>query len=390
MKLRQRPEDFIVEEMTSLKISQEQNNFKIYFLEKQNIETFKLLQLLSENNNIPRKEINIAGLKDTHAMTAQYLSIPAKYNIKNFHPNAKLTLVGYSENAINLGDLAGNRFVITARDIEKEKLDSIRERFKLISKFGIPNYFDSQRFGSVVLQDGENSFIIKEIIKGNYEQAMKIFLTTYLESESDIIKKDKILIHENWNNLHNIAKKIRTKQYQNIIQEYLRTKNWLKAYNMINPGLRELYVSVYQSYLWNECIKELLRTKVKRGKIFKVNYNIGELLFYEDLSDKERKEIPENFQTISERMKTEKHEREIVQKILDQERIELKEFSNVRKKTRNFFKTNERKTIVVPEDFKIHNPERDEFNRGKYRLAVEFYLLKGSYATIVIKSLFRE
>ena len=440
MKLRQRPEDFIVEEITSLeilkiedgkkdKVKYEHNDgknnqkndpksngkpdFKIYFLEKHDIETFKLLQLFSENNNIPRKEIAIAGLKDTHALTGQYLSSPSKYNIKSSHPNAKLTFVGYSKNAIKLGDLKGNRFIITTRDVDTNELKKMNERYRSISKYGIPNYFDSQRFGSVVLseedakekREGDNlfennqfrdypfrkdSFIIKEIIKGNYEQAVKIVLTTYLESESDMIKKDKIMMHENWNNLHLVVNKIRNNQYQNIVHEYLRTKSWIKAYNRVSPGLRELYVSAYQSYLWNECIKELLRVKVKRGKIFKVHYNIGELLFYEDLSEHELREIPEKFQTISERLNAEGYEKEIVLKILEREKLELKDFANIRKKTRNFFKTHERNAIVHPENFKIHNPERDEFNRGKYKIKIEFHLPKGSYATVVIKALFRE
>ncbi len=402
MKIRQSPEDFIVEEMTSLDLKKDNAAFKIYFLEKHDIETFKLLQLFSENNNLPRKEIAIAGLKDTHALTGQYLSIPSKYNIRSSHPDAKLTFVGYSESAIKLGDLEGNKFIITARDIDAKEFKKINERYKSILKYGIPNYFDSQRFGSVVLSESsneekhrensfrDNSFIIKEIIKGNYEQAVKIFLTTYLESESDMIKKDKIMMHENWKSLHLIVNKIRNKQYQNIVREYLRTKNWIKAYNIVNPSLRELYVSVYQSYLWNECIKKLIRVKVKRGKIFKVKYNIGELLFYEDLSESEKSEIPEKFQTISERLKTKEYEKEIISKILECEKLELKDFSNIRKKTRNFFKTHERSTLIHPENFKIHDPERDEFNRGKYKIKIEFYLPKGSYATVVIKGLFRE
>src|SRR3989344_5900044 len=82
MKLRQSPSDFKVEEINDFKISSKKDNFKLYLLEKQNFETFQLLNYIARSNKIPQKQIGIEGLKDRHAVTKQYLTVPCKYEIK--------------------------------------------------------------------------------------------------------------------------------------------------------------------------------------------------------------------------------------------------------------------------------------------------------------------
>ena len=84
MKLRQLPEDFRVEEINSFKISKDKLPFKLYLLEKKSLESFSLLGYLSKINNIPLKDIGIAGLKDKHAITKQYITVPSKYDLKQF------------------------------------------------------------------------------------------------------------------------------------------------------------------------------------------------------------------------------------------------------------------------------------------------------------------
>ena len=87
MKLKQLPEDFKVEEMSSISIFKEKKGYKIYLLEKNGIETFSLLAYLSKKNKIPVKDFGIAGLKDRHAVTRQNFTIPSKYNIDTLSEN---------------------------------------------------------------------------------------------------------------------------------------------------------------------------------------------------------------------------------------------------------------------------------------------------------------
>src|SRR4030042_2243974 len=132
---------------------------------------------------------------------------------------------------IKTGDLKGNRFTITVRNIQKGDTPGFYSRAKTIPEIGVPNYFDSQRFGSVI----HNEFIGKYLIKKNYEQAVKIFLTKYLKSERKKIKDEKRKMLANWDKLEPIN--LENKVFKSIIAEYNKTKSWQEAYKKISPNL---------------------------------------------------------------------------------------------------------------------------------------------------------
>jgi len=388
MKLKQLPEDFKVEELNEIKISKDTDKYKIYSLTKKSIETFYLIGYLSKKNDIPFSNFGIAGLKDKHALTKQYFTIPSRYEIKTLKENNfKIEFLGYTDKAIELGDLKGNKFEITARDIKKGELDGIYKKAESLKYQGIPNYFDSQRFGSV----SNKEFIAKHIIKKDYESAVKIFLTRYTKFEKSNLKREKRIILENWSNLSKI--RLNNKALSKIVYEYIKTKDWLSAYKKIPQNLREIFVSAYQSYLWNECVKSLLIGKVDKKKLYSIKYNIGSLMYYKDISKAELEDIQKRFSSISDNMQLSDTEERIISKVLSKEGLSTKDF-DIRKTTGNFFKTHEREVIVIPSDFNISKHEIDELNdRGKnnrFKITVYFTLPKGSYATIVTKRIFNQ
>ncbi len=387
MKLRQLPEDFKVEEINGLKPSKDKGNYKLYLLEKKSLETFSLLGYLSKQNRIPIFEFGIAGLKDRHAVTKQYFTTPSKYGIKTFHEkNFRITFLGYVNQPLKLGDLEGNRFEITVRDVKKNGLEGVYLKAKTLSQIGTPNYFDSQRFGSVI----NNKFVAKHLIKKEYEQAVKVYLTSFSKFESRRIKEEKKSILENWDSIKNLD--IKTKRLADVIKKYRETNNWLEAYEQIPANIREMMISAYQSYLWNECVKELLIKTVSKRSLYTIKYGIGKLVFYKKLSEEEIKRIPFTFKTISETIKPTSLEKEIINKVLSKEGVAVEEF-NI-KLTGNFFKTHERKTLLKPEGFKISQQFVDELNdRGRknvFKTLLTFTLPKGSYATVITKRLFNQ
>ncbi|EHP85469.1 tRNA pseudouridine synthase D TruD [Methanotorris formicicus Mc-S-70] len=79
MKIRQKPEDFIVEEIIDLdKTINEGGECYLYKLTKRNIENLKALSYIAKKFKIPLKEIGYCGLKDRYAITTQYITIPKK------------------------------------------------------------------------------------------------------------------------------------------------------------------------------------------------------------------------------------------------------------------------------------------------------------------------
>ena len=386
MKLKQLPEDFKVEEISDVDISKEEKGYKIYSLEKRGMETFSLLAYLSKKDNIPVREFGIAGLKDRHAVTHQKFSIPSKYNLATLaEANFKIKFLGYSEEPMKLGNLKANRFEIVVRAVKKDSLDSIKTKAAALKEFGDPNYFDSQRFGSVI----NHKFVLRNILKKDYEGALKIYLTEFSKYESRKFKDEKRLIAENWGNLKDF--KARNGSIRKIIWTYNKTGSWLEAYKQIPANVREIMVSAYQSYLWNECVKELLKRAVGMKELYSIQYNIGSLLFYKTLSKDQANLIVPTFQTISDQIVPSEFEGRIIHKLLDKEHLEIADFA-IKKETGNFFKTHERDVILRPMSLSISDPQIDELN-GKgnmsmFKIKLSFDLPKGSYATIITKRLF--
>lgn len=386
MKLKQTPRDFIVDEIPSIAFSSEKQSHAVYLLEKQELDTFDALRFCAKKLHVPLFEIGYAGLKDKHALTRQYVSFPAHHIIPQVSSeNLRLTFVGYHQKKIKTGDLKGNRFSITVRDIKQSELDGIEKRAQMIPLFGVPNYFDSQRFGSAI----DNEFIIKHVMAKNYEQAVKIFLTKYLKSERKNIKDEKRKIFAQWNTLGDVM--VRTRDLMQVITEYKKTGSWLAAYRKIPAHLREMYVNAYQSFLWNECVKEVLKTVVDKKRLHPVEYAVGSLFFFHTLQDSEQRQIPDSFPTVSATVALSEFEEDIVQRVIDKQGISLFDL-NIEEATGNFFKARQRQILVIPEDFSVSQSQKDELNDKKdeprYKMIISFGLPQGSYATVLTKQLF--
>ncbi|HVQ01659.1 MAG TPA: tRNA pseudouridine(13) synthase TruD [Candidatus Thermoplasmatota archaeon] len=386
MKLKQQPGDFIVEELSNVPVLPEKDEHTVFLLEKQEIDTFDAIRRIAQRFHLSLFEIGYAGLKDRHALARQFVSIPTHYNIQDLKMDSLvLTKAGYTHKKIKIGDLLGNRFTILVRDIQEKELSDIAQRGSTIPISGVPNYFDSQRFGSVT----NTTFIGKDVVLKKYEHAVKQYLTTYQKSEPKKSKDEKRRILAQWHDLSKV--RVFTKPFSAVIKEFLRTNDWRAAYRKIPAHLREMYVNAYQSYVWNECVKEILKRTIEKKKLYPVEYAIGSLIFYTSLSQQELNALPKEVPTISETAVFSEQERRIVDRILAKEGLTLADFK-IEAETGNFFKTRARQVVLIPDEFLISEPRRDELNSKqnteRYALQISFSLPKGSYATVITKRLF--
>jgi tRNA pseudouridine13 synthase len=393
MKLRQIPEDFIVEEILNDNLIKENGSFNLYALKKTNIENLKALSYISKEFNVPLKDIGYCGLKDRHAITTQYITIPSNYGVLSIdEENLKLNCIKTIKKPLKIGDLKGNKFKITVRDIDKKDFLKIAENLRNLH-LGVPNYYDDQRFGSVF----HNKFIAKEYLKGNYEDALKILLTNYKKSENKRIKDLKRYIKSNWNDWEKILKyiknnKIKSKMFVNIIK-YLNYEknhnNYKEALKYVDNRLKKLFISAYQSYLWNECVKELLKSYIPKDDRLYLDYSCGTFLFYKKIDNELFKELKDKkFPTIAPDIDYTKFDEEynIIAKVLKKERISLNDFNKLNDLGKISY--SERYLLSIPKNINYDTFKKDELNKGKYRITVEFELNKGSYATMVVKRIF--
>jgi len=178
---KQSKDDFIVTEVPLYEFSGEGEHL-IIKLRKRDLATWDALQILSDYVGCKTRDIGYAGLKDKNAMTIQYLSIHKKFEdkLKTFeHRNIKILDTTYHNNKIKIGHLKGNRFFIRLKHVSPVNAKKIEEVLGNIVTFGMPNYFGFQRFGI----DKDNFIKGYEIIHGKRREKnrklSKMFISAY-------------------------------------------------------------------------------------------------------------------------------------------------------------------------------------------------------------------
>ncbi|GAA4023561.1 tRNA pseudouridine(13) synthase TruD [Deinococcus rubellus] len=146
--LRSRPEDFVVEERPTYLPSGSGNHLYLH-LEKTGHTTAHVARELSAQLGVKAKDLGIAGLKDRHAVTRQWISLPAKFEARlgdfSFE-GVRILEVSRHANKLGLGHLRGNRFTVRVRAAAGTAAQA-QTTLELLTRLGVPNYFGPQRFG---------------------------------------------------------------------------------------------------------------------------------------------------------------------------------------------------------------------------------------------------
>ncbi|MDD4332766.1 MAG: tRNA pseudouridine(13) synthase TruD [Patescibacteria group bacterium] len=273
-------EDFIVEEKTEkgevipinifsqANREREKNEKTLYAnMVKIGITTTDAIERLKQTLNFNGR-IGYAGLKDEYALTAQLIAFRdqpiaiedvAEKNILNL----KLSDLHYGKDFLRPGDLEGNLFTITVRTEDKIDESLLAAKIDNIEKYGILNYYQSQRFGSVRLDSHK---IGKLIMQGKYELAIRYILFKTNEYEMPLIAELKKEAEKIYPNFLEIAKIFERLPYSFLnelkIVEYLKNKpnNFIGALNEVkNSATICLYA--YSSLLFNKYLSEYSREK---------------------------------------------------------------------------------------------------------------------------------
>jgi len=222
--------DFIVKEISNWKF-QEEGIYAIAILQKTNYTTIRAIEHIALALNIPLKFISFAGTKDKNAITTQYISIKGikKERIEKIKlKDIELEFCGYLDKPISLGELEGNEFIITVKNITEDEIKKVEE--KITQKVLMPNYFGEQRFSRNNIEIG------KLLLQNKYKEAAELIIS----SNSD---------------------------YKTEMEEELKKNNPVSAIRKIPKKLILIYIHAYQSKLWNKVMKEYTFEKKENAEI---------------------------------------------------------------------------------------------------------------------------
>jgi tRNA pseudouridine13 synthase len=375
MKIKQKPEDFVVTELDRYDLAKT-GPFALYRLVKWDIGTIEAVRNLAKNWNLSGSQISFGGLKDRHARTEQVISIRGGPERRFEGSTYRVDFLGRSRDPISRASFHGNRFDITVRDLkELPDLEPLR-------RFGVPNYFDDQRFGSIRGTDGD--FIGRALVRGEYERALKLAIASPSALDRKADRELRTRLRDRWGDWEGLGKELPPSTERSIALFLAsRPGAFGFAFELLDQNLRILYLSAYQSWLWNRSLAAIIRTLPDP---YEVEYAAGRHVFYRSLSAKDHDRLAElSIPLITPSQKFEGEAAEVVSSLLREEGVEQRQF-RLKKLAKTFFGKGVRDALVAPAGLQS-STGADELNPGRRRMTLTFELPKGAYATVLLKRL---
>lgn len=149
-RIKERPQDFIVEEVPAYPPAGEGSHIFLW-VEKRDCSGGDLLRRLAAVLGILVADIGYAGTKDRRAVTRQWLSVPdsceraLKAGVAL--DGIRILAMTRHKHKIRLGHLKGNRFRVLLRGADPGRVSDLANIAQEIEKSGFPNFFGVQRFG---------------------------------------------------------------------------------------------------------------------------------------------------------------------------------------------------------------------------------------------------
>jgi tRNA pseudouridine13 synthase len=401
----------IKEDYKSSQFSEElKDRFTTFNLIKVNRDTFEALRLIRKNLNVPYDWIKHSGLKDKFSISVQKISVRGNHIDKLRKLRIKdifIRNIQPSKKPVKMGSHKGNNFTIVLRNIDnienlKERVESYIEN---LNKFGFPNYFGLQRFGNY----RPNSHKVGSfLMAGNFEKAYKEFvLTTYsTESSESRTVRSALRINNNLEEAYNNFPKSLNYERNMIYHLIENPGDYKGSINTLPSSLKQLLISSYQSFLFNKMLSLRLEKGISafnpiKGDVISIlddyNGNITQVKYiYGGVYDKFLKRAIEldrasivipiiGFKTKLNQfplMKT------LFEEIKEEENIDETIFKSEFMEEPEF-KGSIRAITMKPIGLKMIEFDDDDLYPGKKKIKLEFSLLKGCYATMLIRELIK-
>jgi len=390
-RLRQFPEDFKVEEiLTDGSIAQIEptdfpqikgrGRYLVCVLAKRNYDTILAVRTIAKKLDIDQERIQIGGIKDARALTAQHLSIArimpeqvAKVKLSNLW----LYPLRFSNEKIRTNMLFGNQFHITLRAISHtssqiiERMESVHRELPKLG--GCPNFFGHQRFGTT---RPITHLVGKHIILGEWEKAAFTFLAKPSPNEHPESRQAREQLWKTQNYKEALRRFPFRLVYERQMLSHLARQpgDFIGSFHRLPQKLRQLFIQAYQSYLFNKFLSQRIQhglpLKRTRGEEYKLKINSEEYLALPLIGYKQSVSVGE--------------QGEIEKQILQKERVTFQDFKVPTMQEISSY-GGLRPALTPLMGLNMEKPRKDDANLAEKMVKLGFTLRKGSYATIILR-----
>ncbi|MCS7207506.1 MAG: tRNA pseudouridine(13) synthase TruD [Dehalococcoidia bacterium] len=384
MRLKVCPDDFYVEERIALPLAP--GPFTLYRIRKVGVTTLAVQAGLAQGLGLSRRDVVFPAQKDRQAVAVQFASVRGEGPAHLRGEGWEAERVGRAPRPLSPHDLQGNAFTLTLRHLGQDEVPRLRSALERRPREGLPNYFDSQRFGSCVPGEG---CIGKALLLGDGEKALRLFLATPLPGEGRRVRAFKTLARQHWGQWERLLPHAPRGPLRSVLT-YLKDHPtaFRQAVDRIAPALLSLFLSAYQAWLWNCAVGRWLRALLEPTGAVVEGLTIAgcALPLYEawepDLRERLRKmslPLPHH------KMSFPDHQAErSMAETLAQEGLALKDLK-ARHLTHAYLGRGERPLLLFPADLRVGEAQPDDRFPGRWKVRIAFALPPGSYATLVVK-----
>ena len=262
-KLRKTPEDFQVDEVSVPPPEHPDGRFVVARVWHRNWEMNRLVRRLGTNLRISRSRISFAGTKDGRSVATQLMSFnaPLKEVLALSIPDVRILEAYRARRMLEIGDLIGNSFRIRVADIDpqidKESIcKDVRERLNQLG--GFPNFFGTQRFGSI---RPITHLIGRDMIRGDFESAVMRYVACPMDGEASEANEARRRLQETRDFEQALREYPEKLTFERIMIAHLRRRpdDYLGALRTLPPNLLMMFVHAYQSFLFNRILSERIR-----------------------------------------------------------------------------------------------------------------------------------
>lgn len=375
-KVKSRPEDFEVEELTGF--SPANGPFALYRLTKRGIGTLEAVQAVARRWKLPRQSISFGGLKDRHAVTHQWLTVHRGPRRDLKQESFSLTYHGQANRAFESSDITANRFRIVLRDMAAANVSGMAATAERVRQFGVPNYFDDQRFGSLG-ESGE--FIAKPWCLGDYERAVWLAIADRNVHDRPRVRDEKDLLQQHWGDWNRLAGKLTDSPHRGLFRHLAEHPNdFRRAITFLPADLRSLYLAAFQSAIWNDLLAEWLREQLPEECLASLTLGHQSLLTWCEVSRSEGEPFAATLPLPSARLHLPPGPLlDLYERVVSRYGLALREL-RVKYPRDSFFSKGDRPAAIVPRDLSVALAENAS-------ATLDFTLPRGAYATMVVKSL---
>lgn len=253
--LKQTPEDFVVEEIPLYSACGEGEHV-FALLKKRGIATFEAVRRIADSLKIPERYVTFAGLKDARAVTTQWISVfgATEEQVAAIRPPAmEISHIRRHTNRLRVGHHRGNRFAIIVRDATPGYDETVRAIAAELLQRGVPNFFGEQRFGTRgdsylygrALLDGEPEEVLAKLLGGEPGRTL----------DPRVLESRRLFNEKKYPEAYD-ALPIRNRIEKKALGALVRFGDAETAVRAIPKRMRQMYVSSYQSWLFNGIVAD--------------------------------------------------------------------------------------------------------------------------------------